>query len=108
MINWDKTLAMVIGDAHFLKNITIPNECDFGYACVKLVHHFKLLGVIIDEHLSFKQHINQASKKINGAMSSKKSKFFLSMETRLQFFKTFVLPHFDYCLSLCIYYEYDN
>ena len=27
------------------------------------------------------------------------------METQLQFFKTFLLPYFDYCLSIGIYYN---
>jgi len=27
------------------------------------------------------------------------------METKLQFFKTFLLPYFDYCLSIGIYYN---
>ena len=105
MVNWEKTFAMVIGDARYLKNIVIPDDCEFGSDRVKLVRHFKLLGVIIDETLSFKLHIDQVCKKVHAAMQSIKSKFFISFETRLQFFKTFVLPHFDYCLSLCIYYS---
>ena len=31
--------------------------------------------------------------------------FYLSFKVKLQFFKTFLLPHFDYCLSLCIYFS---
>jgi hypothetical protein len=31
--------------------------------------------------------------------------FFNLFETRLQFFETFVLPHFDNCLSFCFYYS---
>jgi hypothetical protein len=30
--------------------------------------------------------------------------FFLSYNIKVQFFKTFILPHFDYCSSLCIYF----
>ena len=29
---------------------------------------------------------------------------FLNQEVKMQFFKTFILPHFDYCISLAIYY----
>ena len=30
--------------------------------------------------------------------------FFLPTTVKLQFFKTFLLPHFDYCITLSIYY----
>ena len=32
-----------------------------------------------------------------------KNMFYLPFDTRLQFLKTFILPHFDYCSSLFIY-----
>ena len=31
--------------------------------------------------------------------------FYLSFQVKLQFFKTFILPYFDYCLSLAMYFN---
>ena len=66
---------------------------------------FKLLGVYIDCNLIFKENVSNISSKVYASLFSLKSKFFLSIETKLQFFKTFILPHFDYCISLSIYYS---
>ena len=30
--------------------------------------------------------------------------FYLATSVKIQFFKTFILPYFDYCLSLIIYF----
>ena len=38
-------------------------------------------------------------------MFSIKRLFFLSNNVKLQFFKKFCLPYYDYCLSICIYYS---
>ena len=38
-------------------------------------------------------------------MYSIKKLFYLSTAIKIQFYKTFILPYFDYCLSLAIYYS---
>ena len=40
----------------------------------------------------------------NFVFKSTKKLFFLSFSVKVQFFKTFILPFFDYCLSLVIYF----
>jgi len=42
---------------------------------------------------------------VNKKLYSIKRLFYLSTSVKMQFFKTFLLPHFDYCLSLCIYFS---
>ena len=37
---------------------------------IKQKDHIKYLGVVIDSHLNFKEHIHQLSKKISRAMGS--------------------------------------
>ena len=44
-------------------------------------------------------------KAITAKVSNIKNLFFLSPLVRVHFFKTFILPHFDYCFSLFIYME---
>ena len=65
---------------------------------------FKLLGITIDDGLTFTKYVNVLRKKVNRKLFAKKNIFFLSEKIKLQFFKTFLLPHFDYCASLFIYF----
>ncbi len=70
-------------------------------------HHgpkIQITGILLDSTLTFVANVEETCKKVRAALFSLKSKFFLSNGTRLQFFKTFVLPHFDYCIALSIYY----
>ena len=65
---------------------------------------FKLLGITIDNELNFTKHSSFKKKIINRKLFSIKRLFFLSTSVKIQFFKTFILPYFDYCLSLSIYF----
>jgi hypothetical protein len=78
-VNWDKTFMMPMCEKRVFKQYNFSSSYMLGKTTITMVHKFKLLGVLLDST-------------------------FLSNETRLQFFKTFVLPHFDYCISLSIYY----
>ena len=105
-INWSKTFIMYIN--HNINiNESIPTSLHFMNKTIEisLVKQFKLLGVILDDKLNFKQNIDNICSRVHSTLFSLKSKFFLSQETKLQFFKTFILPIFDYCLSLVIYYN---
>ena len=64
---------------------------------------FKLLGVTIDNKLNFAEHSSNVKKLINRKLYSIKCLFYLSTKVKIQFFKTFILPYFDYCSSLLIY-----
>ena len=78
MINWSKTFAMFITDN---KRTIFPNFIIVNNINISVVSSFKLLGVIIDKHLSFKENINNISSKVYASVFSLKSKFFLSIET---------------------------
>ena len=54
--------------------------------------------------MNFYKQVSCTLKAINTKLFSIKKLFYLSFKVKLQFFKTFILPYFDYCLSLCIYY----
>ena len=66
---------------------------------------FKLLGVILDNKLNFNLYVAQQCLIINRKLFSIKRLFYLPQATKLQFFKAFLLPYFDYGLSLSIYYH---
>jgi hypothetical protein len=105
-VNWDKRISCQLSRLVQSKIKSFDHEYKFGDDVVRVVKVFTLLGVHIDCTLSFVTNVEESCKKVRGggALFSLKSKFFLLYETRLQFFKTFISPHFDYCISLAIYY----
>jgi hypothetical protein len=102
-INWSKTKAMILTTSR--KNRTeFPKSLNL-YKDVEVVDEFKLLGVIVDSKLDFSKHILNVKKLITKKLYIIKHLFHISAAVRLQFFKTFILPYFDYCLSLFIYFN---
>ena len=101
-INWSKTKVMFLT---LKKRVKTPGSVTIEGNDVEVVKSFKLLGVIIDKDLNFRAHIEALKKTVNRKLYSYKKLFYLSFSTKVQFFKTFILPHFDYCFSLFIYYR---
>ena len=99
-INWSKTFFMIVTNQRFKhpKSISISN------ICIEVVESFKLLGVTIDNKLNFSEYVHQVKTEIYKKLFSIKKIFYLSKSVKVQFFKSFILPHFNYCLSLVIYY----
>ena len=99
-INWKKSKIM------FFTNqlVDLPDDLGIENNLVEVVHEFKLLGVTIDNKLNFKKHVENVKKTVNKKLFSFKNLFFLSKCTKIQFFKTFILPHFDNCSTLIIYF----
>ena len=68
---------------------------------IKQVKFTKFLGIYIDEHLSWKIHINNLAKKIarNVGMLNK-LKYFLPLYTMKTLYYSLTLPHLQYCVLL--------
>lgn len=103
-INWSKTYCMFINKT---RNIT-PDEILIDNKRVEVVSSFRLLGVTIDNKLSFLHHCRDLRKNINKRLYSIKRIFYLPFSVKIQFFKTFILPFFDYCSTLLIYYPKES
>jgi hypothetical protein len=99
-INWKKTFAMFVTN----KRIVLPKSVKIGEIDVEVVKEFKLLGVTIDNTLSFTTHVANTCKVINRKLYSIKRLFYLATSVKLQFFKSFIMPYFDYCATLYLYY----
>ena len=57
--------------------------------------------MIIDEHLSWSNHIGDLSKKIFSAIGAlKRIRPYITERTALQIYQALILPHFDYCSSV--------
>ena len=101
-INWSKTKIMILADKKFFKIETESIVLDSKD--IEVVTSFCLLGVLIDQNLNFKNYVSKLKKSINVKLFSIKKVQYLSQAVKIHFFKTFVLPHFDYCISLIIFF----
>jgi hypothetical protein len=99
-LNWSKTFFMFVSN----KRQKLPKEIYVGEISVKVVDSFKLLGVTIDNKLNFDLHCTLTKRIINRKLYSIKRLFYLATTVKIQFFKTFILPYFDYCASLMLYF----
>ena len=100
-INWSKTKIMCLSNS----TKWLPSEIDLCGNRIEVVSNFKLLGCTIDNKLTFEYHIESVIKKVNSKLNLIKNIFFLNEEIKVHFFKTFILPHFDYCSTLFIYFS---
>ena len=108
-LNWSKTYCMFVTN----KRVKLPNEITiyskivdnkFIATKVKVVSSFKILGVTLDNKLNFLEHCSNIKKTVNRKLFSIKRLFYLATSVKIHFFKTFILPYFDYTLSLIIYF----
>jgi len=103
-INWKKSEIMFITNK---RSIQTPEFIMINNQQVKVVNDFKLLGIIIDNKLNFAKNTCKVRKSINIRLYAIQKLFQLPMCVKIQFIKTFILPYFDYCSTLCIYYSID-
>jgi hypothetical protein len=91
---------MVLSNRQFARPKTIKmlsNE-------IEVVDSFKLLGIYSDNKLQFDDYVSNLCKIVNRKLFSLKKVIFLSHNVRVQFSKSFILLHFDYCISQTIYF----
>ncbi len=96
-LNVDKTKYMVFGTKTALVhkpdlNIRIDGEK------LERVSVMKYLGVFLDEHLTFSEHISTVCKKSSQKLGIlHKAQEFLDRKTSLIVYKSLVVPYMDYC-----------
>ena len=97
MLNTSKTKYILFGSRHKLSQITCFNLGILGEP-IERVYHFKYLGVILDQYLSFNEHIEYLLSKANQKLGVlRKVRKCLNRSLSLTLYKSLVLPHFDYC-----------
>jgi hypothetical protein len=82
----------------------IPKSILINNQTINVVDKFRLLGVLVDNKLKFDAYVAQQCLAINRRLFNIKKLFFLSQEVKMTFFKAFILPSFDYYISLALYY----
>ena len=100
-INWSKTFFMVFTK----KKIEIPDFFIIRGLKISVVKEFKLLGFTIDSKLNFMKLVSETCLAVNRKLFSIKRLFYLCFSVKIQFFKTFILPYFDYVFTLICYFS---
>ena len=62
------------------------------------VEHAKSLGLIIDDRLSWSNHVKKLCRKISSAIGAlRRIRSLISQSTAVQIYNALIQPHFDYC-----------
>ena len=97
-LNNEKTEYMIIGSKQRLTNITNDPKIELGEAEIKRVDKSKTLGVIIDEHLTWKNQVDSIRKKVSkGIAMLRRMKEYVPISTLIKVYNAIILSHFDYC-----------
>jgi hypothetical protein len=66
---------------------------------IYLINEVSFLGIILDEHLSWKSHISHVTRKMSKSIGiSKMASFYLSKSTLLTLYYSLVYPYMQYCI----------
>ena len=77
-------------------NVNVPLTLE--NTVIKQVTETKFLGVLIDQHLSWKPHIDFVSKKISKSVGIiAKARFYLSSQTLMTLYYSLEYPFLTYC-----------
>ncbi len=93
-----------------LMNTNIDAFKDLEIKCggekIPFVKKFTLLGVLLDEFLTFDLHTIAVCSKVNWKISVlKKSSYLFDIKFRVTLFKLFIMSKYDYCSSLFIHFS---
>ena len=96
-LNASKTKIMLFGTKRKLNNIGNFN-ITMGGEILERVENFKYLGIVLDQHLTFSEHINKLYQKCSMKMGAiRKIRKSLDQTTALSLYKSLILSNIDYC-----------
>ena len=99
LLNATKTKVMLVTTnkkCQRLNNASL--KLDYMDESLQSVSSDKILGVCVDQNLTWSDHIKHISKKISSNIwLLSKIKHFLSQSHRIQFYKSYIQPHVDFC-----------
>jgi hypothetical protein len=91
---------MFVGSAQKLSKCRKLNLVVNNYT-IECVEESKLLGVIIDETLSWKSHTESLMNKISKRIGIlRRIRYFVSNAALFKIFNTMIFPHFTYCCTI--------
>ena len=99
-LNIGKTKMMLIGTHQRLASVNDFSIQANGHS-LKWVDKFKYLGVILDQNLSWKDHVEYIGKKISSRLGMlRRARKVLPRHACIILYNAMVLPLFDYCCSV--------
>ena len=61
----------------------------------------KVIGVVVDENLQWREHVNGVYKTISRTLALfRRIKQFLPQRSGIMFYKAYIMPHIDYCVTV--------
>ena len=97
-LNVVKTEFILIGSAHKLNNIVAQPDLNINHVKIKQVHKATVLGVELDDKLSWNKHIDKVAKKVTSGIGAiRKIRDFVNRDTLISIYNALINPHFDYC-----------
>ena len=94
-------MYMLIGFKVRINKLTSAPKRVIGGHRLKRVVVTKSLGLMIDDNLSFEEHVNYMSKKVaKGLAMLRRIRDLLPINTLVDIYSSIILPHFDYCSSV--------
>ena len=99
ILNMDKTKLMLITSRQ--KRTALCNAgltLQYNDIDVNITTCDKILGIHVDNNLTWNNHFNFLSKKLSSYMwLLSKIRIYLSVEHRVLFYNAYIRPHIDYC-----------
>ena len=101
-VNAEKTKVMMITPYQKLPHLPKQTlDVKYNDTTLQNVSSEKLLGVYVDNRLSWKEHINQVAKKISKNIALlRQIRCYIPHASRITFYKCFIQPHLDYCNTI--------
>ena len=97
-LNMTKTKFMLIGSRQKLSSLAVLPALEINGTQLNRINFTKSLGVLIDENLTWSNHINAISKKISSGIGSiKRISHCVPPATLQNIYHGLVQSHFDYC-----------
>ena len=94
-VNVVKTVAMLIGSKRRVQNHSL--QLYLNGINLSNVSTTRLLGVWIDNHLSWKEQVNRVNGKVRARLNCIRRLLPIPLNVIMLLYKTYVLPLFDYC-----------
>ena len=89
---------MLIGSRQRLSQVSADPILSMGSEDIKCVSSTKTLGVVVDECITWRDHVDKVAKKTaKGIGMLRRSKHLFDRDTLETIYNAFFLPHFDYC-----------
>lgn len=101
IINSKKTMVLATGTRNKRQNCDQIIKISHNNETLKLTNSVKLLGIQLDSNLNWDNHINSICNKISALLSIMyHNRHFMNRTTKLLFYNSYILPHFDFCSSV--------